>query len=53
MFWMMPTGSLFFLKKFITGFTLMAVWPLEHFYDRIDDELEARGHRVGLGDLID
>ena len=45
MMWL-SSGYLFALRQSIIFWTQLYVWPLEFAFERIEDELEARGHRV-------
>jgi hypothetical protein len=46
MFENLTTGQLFAMRRAVVWWTGLLVWPWEHVFERIDDALEAKGHRV-------
>jgi hypothetical protein len=43
----LPTEYLFAMRRAVIFWTTLVVAPFEPVFDAVEDELEARGHRVG------
>ena len=44
----MPRDYLFAARQALIIWTRLSVWPLEYAFDCIEDELEARGHKLKI-----